>query len=557
MLGANLPTIRTVPMRTMARHATIGSPHESFALARRVCQAAAVVLLLAAPASATAPSPAGARPPNIVLILADDLGFSDVGSYGGEIPTPHLDRLAAAGVRFTQFYNSARCSPTRASLLTGRHPHAVGIGHLNGPGTYPGDLDPRVPTVAERLREAGYATYMSGKWHLTPWPGPGHNHPRRRGFDRFYGILASIRSHYNPPSLMRDLDPLPAPEGDYHFTDAVSDAAAAFVREHDASKPFFLYVAPAAPHWPIHAREADVERHLDRYREGWDAMRSARHRRLEEMGLVSAPLAPRDERVAPWTSVGPREWYVRRMAVYAAMVEQLDRGIGRILDEVERRGMANSTLVLFLSDNGGCAEEIPREGRAQHFPRRTRDGRPIRLGDDPDILPGPEDTYASYGLEWAHASNTPFRLFKSFLHEGGIATPFIARWPGVIGAGTIDRRVGHVIDLAPTLLAAAGVQAGSSEGIDLFQGRPDAPRTLFWEHEGHRAVRRGDWKLVAVHGGPWQLHDLAHDRTELTDLARSKPDLVRELASLYEAWAARNGVKPWTEPLTPIGRSGR
>ena len=511
---------------------------------------ALLALAVCPPALARAPAP---ERPNIVLILADDLGFSDLGSYGGEIPTPNLDRLAAEGVRFTQFYNAARCSPSRASLLTGRTPHAVGIGHLNGPGTYPGDLDRGTPTVAELLRDAGYATYMTGKWHVTPWPGPGHNHPRRRGFDHFYGILASIRSYYNPPSLMRDEEPLPPPAGDYHFTDAVTDAAEAFVREHDASKPFFLYLAHAAPHWPIHAREADVVRHLDRYRAGWDAVRQARHRRLAELGLLTAPLAPRDERVAPWESASPKDWLARRMAVYAAMVEQMDRGIGRVLDALERRGMAKDTLVLFLSDNGGCAEEIGPEGRSQHFPRQTRDGRKVRLGNGTDILPGPEDTYASYGLEWAQVSNTPFRLFKSFVHEGGIATPFIARWPGVIQAGTTRRQVGHVIDLLPTLLAAARVPPHPREGKDLFHGAADEPRTLFWEHEGNRAVRRGDMKLVAVHGGPWELYDLAEDRTELRDLAGRQPGPVRELAALYDGWAARSGVKPWTEPQTPIG----
>ena len=241
------------------------------------------------------------------------------------------------------------------------------------------------------------------------------------------------------------------------------------------------------------------------------------------------------------------------MAVYAAMVEQMDRGIGKLLDVLERRGMAKNTLVVFLSDNGGCAEEIGPEGRAQHFPRRTRDGRKVRLGNGTDILPGPEDTYASYGLEWAHASNTPFRLFKSFVHEGGIATPFIARWPAVIRAGTIRRQVGHVIDLLPTLLAAARVPPHPREGKDLFHGAADEPRTLFWEHEGNRAVRRGDFKLVVVHGGPWELYNIAEDRTELSDLAASRPSLVRELTSLYDGWTLRSGVKPWTEPQTPIG----
>jgi arylsulfatase len=486
------------------------------------------------------------------VFLADDLGFSDVGAYGGEIPTPHIDRLAAEGVRFTQFYNVARCSPTRASLLTGRTPHSVGIGHLNGPGAYPGDLDRETKTLAELLREAGYATYMAGKWHVTPWPGPGHNHPRRRGFDRFYGILASIRSYYSPPSLTSDDEALAPPTGDYHFTDAVTDAAVGFVEKHDASRPFFLYVAHAAPHWPMHAREADVARHTARYRPGWDAIRVARHRRLVELGLLKAALAPRDERVSAWETAESKEWQARRMAVYAAMVEQMDRGIGRVLDALDRRGMNRDTLVVFLSDNGGCAEEIGPEGRGGNVPRRTRDGRPIRLGNDAEILPGPEDTWASYGLEWANVSNAPFRLFKSFVHEGGIATPFVARWPGAIQPGTTSLRVSHVMDLAPSLLAAAGARAHGLEGRDLFHG-PDEPRTLFWEHEGNRAVRRGDRKLVAVHGGPWELYDLGRDRTELQDEAGSQPGLVAELASLHDAWAGRSGVKPWTGPQTPIG----
>lgn len=490
-----------------------------------------------------------AKRPNIVLIMADDLGYSDLGSYGGEIPTPHLDRLAAEGVRFTEFYNAARCSPTRASLLTGRTPQAVGIGHLNGPGIYPGDLDRETPTVAELLREVGYSTYMAGKWHVTPWPGPGHNHPTKRGFDRFYGIISSIRSYYNPPSLMRDDEALPPPEGDYHFTDAVTEAAVEFVSAHDSSRPFFLYVAHAAPHWPLHAREADVARHIARYREGWDAVRAARHRRQAHLGL----LAPRDERVVPWESAEPKEWLARRMAVYAAMVEQMDRGVGTVLDTLESRGMAENTLVLFLSDNGGCAEEIGPEGRARHFPLQTRDDRTVRLGNGIHIPPGPEDTYASYGLEWAHASNTPFRLFKSFVHEGGIATPFLARWPGAIEPGSTSRQVGHVIDLLPTLLAAAGAAPRSFEGRDLFGPNPEAERTLFWEHEGNRAVRRGDWKLVAVHGGPWELYDLKKDRTELLDLASAQPDRVEALSSLYDEWAEGSGVKPWTDPQTPIG----
>jgi arylsulfatase A-like enzyme len=519
------------------------------------------LLALALLAGCAVAAPRAQEPrPNIVLILADDLGFSDLGCYGGEIATPNLDRLAAGGLRFTQFYNTARCCPTRASLLTGLYPHQAGVGHLVGKATYPGDLSHACPTVAELLKKSGYATYMSGKWHVTPWPGPLDNGPRRRGFDRFYGIIASIRSYYNPPSLTRDDEPLPAPEGDYHFTDAVNDAAVRFIDEHrDPAQPFFLYVAEAAPHWPLHARDEDVARCKERYRIGWDAVRRDRHGRLIDLKLIdpSWPPAPRDQRAAAWEEAEPKEWLVHRMAVYAAMVEQMDRGIGRILDALRRRDLMKNTLVLFLSDNGGCAEELPVEGRGQNVPIRTRDGRPIRLGNRTDVLPGPEDTFASYGLEWAQASNTPFRLFKSFVHEGGISTPMIAHWPGVVPAGAITPQVGHVIDLMPTCLDLAQAPPPAVEGRSLLPilkgGRREPHEAIFWEHEGNRAVRAGRWKLVAVLGKPWELYDLEADRTESKDLASREPARVRELSVLYDRWAARCGVKPWTEPQTPIG----
>jgi arylsulfatase len=499
------------------------------------------------------------RAPNIVLILADDLGYSDLGCYGGEIATPNIDRLAANGLRFTQFYNCARCCPTRASLLTGLYPHQTGVGHLSVPGLYPSDLSHQCPTIAELLRRAGYATYMAGKWHVTPWPGPPDNWPRKRGFDRFYGIISSIRSYYNPPSLTRDDRPLPATKGDYHFTDAVNATAVSFIEEHpDPSRPFFLYVAEAAPHWPLHARAEDIARCKERYRIGWDEIRKARYRRLIELGLIdrACPLAERDPRAVSWNDAEPKEWLIHRMATYAAMVEQMDRGVGRILDALRRRGMMENTLVLFLSDNGGCAEELPTEGRSD-APAKTRDGRPIRAGNRTDVLPGAEDTFASYGIEWANASNTPFRLFKSFAHEGGIATPLLAHWPGAIRAGAITREVGHVIDLLPTCLELAGGGIPRTEGkslVPVLQGGTREPHAgLFWEHEGNRAVRSGKWKLVSALGRPWELYDLETDRSEQADLAAREPGRVRELADLYDQWAARSGVRPWAGPQTPIG----
>ena len=546
-------------------------------LRRISCAAVGAIGVLVAAASlpVSAQTGQGTRP-NIVLIMADDLGFSDVSSYGSEIQTPHIDRLASQGRRFTQFYNAARCVPTRASLLTGLYPHQAGIGHMVGKspnGLYDGDLGRDAITAAEALKSAGYSTYMAGKWHVTPWnaaaPGAVTNGPTDRGFDRFYGTIESIRNYYNPPSLMEDGRPLPATEGDYHYTDAITERAVRYINTHDRSgRPYFLYVAYSAPHWPLHAREADIARHRGRFRAGWDVLRRARHQRLADLDLIdkSWPLPPRDARVLPWDSIRDdyRTWFDERMAVYAAMIDQMDRGIGEILRAVEGRGEQGRTLVLFLSDNGGCAEEIGSEGRAAGFSRRTRDGRPVRLGNDPAIAPGAEDTFASYGMEWAWLSNAPFRRFKSFVHEGGIATPLVVSWPGTVKPG-VTHDQGHVIDLLPTFLDAAGATYPARFGgreivpvegrslLPVLAGgtRPEA--ILGWEHEGNRALRQGDWKLVSAFGGAWELYNMRQDRLETRDLSRQMPERVAAMEALYEQWAGRTGVKRWTGEQTPIG----
>jgi arylsulfatase len=518
---------------------------------------------------------AGARP-NIILIMADDMGFSDLGSYGSRILTPNLDRLTAGGVQFTQFYNAARCVPTRASLLTGLYPHQAGIGHMLGPspnGLYDGDLSHEALTLAEGLKSAGYATYMAGKWHLTPWrPGEAslaENGPTGRGFDRFYGIIASIRSYFNPPTLMEDGRELPPPEGAYHFTDAVTDHALQYIDEHEnTEQPFFLYVAYTAPHWPLHALEKDVVRYRGRFEEGWDVIRKRRHQRQIELNLIDPdwPLPPRDPQEVPWDRVRPeyRDWFDERMAVYAAMIDQMDRGIGRILQAVEAREETPNTLVVFLSDNGGCAEEIGPQGRASQFPLQTRNGRDIRLGNDPSINPGPEDTYASYGLEWAGVSNTPFRRFKSFVHEGGIATPLIVSWPSRIEPN-LTHETGHIIDIMPTFLELAGASYPDRyedrplqplEGrslLPVLQGGARSTAVYGWEHEGNRALRDGDWKLVSRFPGDWELYDMKNDRLETHDQAAEMPEKVDALSIQYEQWAQRTGIKPWHGAQTPIG----
>jgi len=521
---------------------------------------------------------AGAAPdlktrPNVVLILADDLGYSDLGCYGSQLHTPNIDQLGTSGLRFTQFYNASRCCPSRAALLTGLYPHEAGIGIMTGrSANYAGDLSRNAVTLAEALDSAGYASYMTGKWHVTPWRPNALNQmqsPIARGFDNFYGIIQSVRSHYNPPSLMQDMTVLPPPQGDYLLVDAVTDHAVKYLTEQKTDKPFFTYVAYASPHFPLHAREADIAHFRGQFKAGWDVLEKQRYQKMIDMKIIdpSWQLPPRDVQQIAWDSVKPeyRDWFDERMAVYAAMVEEMDRGIGRIMDAIKARPDHDNTLVLFLSDNGGCAEEIgPNGTTATDFPRQTRDGRPVRVGNNPSINPGPEDTYASYGLEWAALSNTPFRRFKSFVHEGGISTPFIAWWPGRIQPG-ITREIGHEIDIMPTLLEVSkgtypqqfkGNQIQPEEGrslIPVFLGGTRPETTYVWEHEGNRAIRQGDWKLVSRLPGAWELYDMKKDRTETHDLAKEMPSKVAELTALYEKEAQRTGIKPFRGQQTPIG----
>ncbi|MGY8770109.1 MAG: arylsulfatase [Pirellulales bacterium] len=515
--------------------------------------------------------------PNIVLFMADDLGYSDLGYYGGEIETPHIDRLAAGGIVFSHFYNTGRCCPTRASLMTGLYPHNAGVGHMLGKspnGLYEGGLSENAITIAEGLREAGYSTYLSGKWHLTKWPStslddPTENWPCERGFDEFYGTIASIRSYYNPPSLARNNRSLPPPEGDFYYTEAINDYACKVIEKHDAIKPFFLYVPHVAPHWPLHARESDIKKYEKRYLDGWDKLAENRRKQLLKSGLLDAnwPMPPPHQKSFRWNEIDPihRKWFARRMATYAAMVQSLDDGIGQIIETLRKRQMLENTLIIFLSDNGGCAEEIGPLGRAKGFPLTTRKGKKIRLGNQPDIAPGPEDTYASYGLEWAQLSNTPFRNFKSFVHEGGIATPAIFNWAGQLKSGMTDE-VAHVIDILPTCLELAdqtypkihaGKRIKALNGRSLVKTLEGEKRVghqqLFWEHEGNCAVRQGDWKLVREYGSEWELYRLDRDRLEANNLSRTHPEKVVELSDAFTHWAKVNDVKPWEGRQTPIG----
>ncbi|NWF83460.1 MAG: arylsulfatase [Bryobacteraceae bacterium] len=507
--------------------------------------------------------------PNIVVILADDMGYSDIGCYGSEISTPNLDRLAARGVRFTQFYNTARCCPTRASLLTGLYPHQAGVGHMvDNPKPFPGykgDLSLNSVTIAEALKTSGYRAYMSGKWHVTPVTSSRHNWPRQRGFDRFYGTIHGAGSFYDPATLTRENEPIEPDSADFFYTDAIAENACRYIKENPAGDPFFLYTAFTAPHWPMHAIEADIAKYKGRYKDGWDALRLERHRRMIEMGIVDKawPLTPRDPRVPAWSDAPHREWQQRRMEVYAAMVGRMDQCIGRIIQALEETRQLDNTLILFLSDNGGCAEELGPKMAARHVPLKTRDGRPVLQGNRPELMPGGPETYQSYGQGWANASNTPFRLYKHWVHEGGIATPLIAHWPARLRKpGSLHPEPGHLIDIMATCLDAAGARYPAEyngrritplEGRTLLpciEGRKRAPHgALFWEHEGNRAVREGDWKLVSRYPDQWELFNLKADRTEMNDLAAKEPKRAAHMAARYDQWAARAQVVPWADVL--------
>lgn len=506
-----------------------------------------------------------AKRPNIVLMMADDMGFSDIGCYGGEIATPNLDGLARGGVRFGQFYNTARCCPTRASLLTGLHPHQAGVGHMVDTGRqlpgYRGDLNGQCVTIAEALRPAGYRTAMSGKWHVTPVTDSKHNWPMQRGFEKYYGIIHGAASYYDPVTLVRGNEYAPPKDKNYYFTDAIGENAVRYIDEYSKGKdPFFLYVAFTSPHWPLHALEPDIAKYRGRYKGGWDALREERHARMKKMGIVDGrwPLTPRDEKAPAWADAPNKEWYERRMEVYAAQVDRMDQNIGRILGKLKETGADENTLVLFLSDNGGCAEELGPKAAARHIPKVTPDGRPVVQGNRPEVMPGGPDTYQSYGLPWANASNTPFRRYKHWVHEGGIATPLIARWPSQIRkTGGFTQQTGQLVDIMATCVDAGGAQYPTErkgEKVQPMEGKSLLPavrggkpveRELYWEHEGNKAVRVGDWKLVSRYPGDWELYNLKTDRTELSNLAAAQPARVAELKGKWEAWAKRANVEPW------------
>ena len=500
-----------------------------------------------------------AAPPNIVIVMVDDMGFSDIGCYGGEIRTPHLDRLAADGLRFRQFYNTGRCCPTRASLLTGLHPHQAGIGHMTetperpsplNDDPYQGYLNDRCMTLAQVLKAAGYHTLMCGKWHLGYHRREGW--PLQRGFDKFYGILAGA-SHYFRPEGRRGLtlmnEAVDAPE-DFYVTDAFTDYACRFVAEslRQESKPFFLYLAYTAPHWPLQALPEDLAQYEGKYRVGWEEVSRRRLARQRQMGLIDPAWVPAPHEGPVWDTLSEEQQRLSdlRMAAYAGCVEAVDRNVGKLVAELKRLGQFDNTVFFFLSDNGACAE-----------------GGILGRGNDRSVRDPLSTTGTSgprCGRAWANASNTPFRLYKHFVHEGGMATPLIVHWPEGIAPsrrGDWLEAVGYLPDFMPTCLELAGgsypqrfegrvVTPHAGQSLVPLIRRADRPihrAPLFWEHEGNRAVRAGDWKLVWKGEGPWELYDLAADRTEIHNLVAERPRMAADLQRQWEGWARRTGVQ--------------
>jgi arylsulfatase len=504
------------------------------------------------------------RKPNIVVVLVDDIGFSDLGCYGSEIPTPNLDKLAAGGVRFTQFYNTARCSTTRASLMTGLYPHQAGMGWLDGkvePKSkgFHGKLLPRCVTIAEVLRDAGYFTAMTGKWHMGQQNG---TPPWERGFLRSlnsrFGEVYFPHEDDKPGTKMLYLNgreiPKDSPEigqGEWYSTDLFTEWGLKFIDEARAEqKPFFLYLAQGAAHFPLRAPADVIAKYRGKYLAGWDVLRERRYEKQKQLGVIDPkwPLAPRPPDSPAWDSrtAEQKDRFDQMMAVYAAMIDRIDFAMGTLVAGLKERGELDNTLILFLHDNGGNAEGGP--------PGTTTGPGPI----------GSPQSYVRLGMNWATLNNTPFSRYKHFTHEGGISTPLIAHWPAGIAAtrrGTLEKQPGHLVDVMATCVDLAGAKYPTEfkghaieprQGVSLrpaFAGEPLGRKLpIFWEHEGNKAAREGQWKLVMRHKQPWQLFDMEADRTEQSDVIKDHPQIASRLAAAWDAWAERTYVDKWNGP---------
>ncbi len=526
--------------------------------------------------------------PNIIVILADDLGYSDMGCYGGEISTPNLDRLAQNGLRFNSFYNTSRSCPTRASLLTGIYQHQAGIGrmtfddHLPG---YRGTLSKNAVTIAEVLSGAGYQTGMIGKWHVAETPlrpdqtawlnhqvfheefADKVNYPTHRGFMDYYGTIYGVVDYFDPFSLVNGEEPVNSVPDDYYITNALSDSAVMYVNRYaKGGKPFFLYLSYTAPHWPLHALPEDIEKYKDTYKVGWQAIREQRYERMKRLGIFPGQTDYLSQRQFDddWANNPTAEWDARAMAVHAAMVDRMDRGIGELVEALRKNGQLDNTLIMFMSDNGASSESCQNYSAGENDrPSKTRDGRDIVYPRKKEVMPGPQTSYAGIGDRWANVVNTPFRFWKAKQFDGGICTPMVAHWPKGIGKkvkGKVTGDMCHVMDIMATCVEMAGAAYPKTYGgneivpmegvsfVSTLQGKPrKGHEYLGFEHFNQRAFIASDgWKIVWQ--GPktgWELYDLNTDRTELRNLASQKPEKVSQLAAQYEAWAKRCMVEPY------------
>jgi arylsulfatase len=504
--------------------------------------------------------------PNIVLILADDMGYSDLGCFGSQVNTPNLDRLAHEGVRMTQFYNNARSCPSRAALLTGLYPHQAGVGGMTDTDIpvpeYQGYLNEHCMTLGELLKESGYSTYLSGKWHVGEEK---ESWPHARGFEKCFSSIKGAGSYFDflpyrnekwPPGndliVVNDDKQIEPPDTQFYVTDVYTDYALEYLQGHDPEKPFFLYLGYTAPHWPLHALPEDIAKYEGKYQMGWDSLRMQRYHNLIEMGLIhpATKLSERNEKVQAWDSLSDeeQEHQERMMTVYAAMIDRMDQNIGRIIEQLEFSGQLDNTLIIFLSDNGGC--------RAGNLAYSSYSHERF----DPEALPGTPESFTGYGAGWANASNTPYRLYKSQTHEGGIATPFIAYYPRKFGKNKIIQSPAHIVDILPTFAELAGTsypETYNGNQLKPLQGKSLVPlltenksmekRTMFFEHMDNKAVINGHWKLVKRKGQDWELYDLETDRGETNNLVGKKPGLANDLKEKYNAWAKENKVLPWDE----------
>lgn len=514
--------------------------------------------------------------PNIIIVMADDMGFSDLGSYGGEIKTPNIDRLAYNGLRFNSFYNTARCVPSRGAMLTGLYPHQAGVGKMTrdeGRPGYRGTLSSQSITIAEVLKKQGYQTGMTGKWHLSPtepldeeeqleWLSHQteknrfselKTYPIARGFDKFYGTIWGVVDYFDPFSLVNGKEPVEEVPEDFYYTDAIGDTAVAYVEEFSKdAAPFFLYVAHTAPHWPLQAPKEEIKKYDDVYTKGWREIRKKRYKKLLEKGILQGDVVELSKFMFPkkiWEDNPNKEWDARAMAVHAAMIDRLDQSVGNLIDKLEEIGELENTVIFFLSDNGASSERPSRYGPGFDRAGSTREGEKILFPVEKDVLPGSQTVHSGIGPLWANVSNTPFKYWKGRVYEGGISSPFIVHWPkGSLEEGSVRSEAAHIIDLMATSLDLADAEypetfkglsikpmAGKSM-MPIIRGESDqnTHEVYFWEHMGSAAIREKDWKLVRLNpGAPWELYNLTKDRTETKNLA---PEYLEKVQELKEKW---------------------